>query len=225
MTDHVGTSSKTGETLTKGKTAMSQDTKLVSRIAECLPEMPKDQKQGWIENPNRLKQVLRVLAEIPSDPKVWKRITLGNGITDGDGFRKVINDAGIRISDWANKILDKPVFSVATERIDIDLIVVSVAELGFPKGATLRDIYAAAKKRGLELCPNEVGPQLRLQYKDQPEDEWLVIGMELITDSDGALYLFLVGHRDYDLWLSTDYDCPGDVWDEYDRFVFVLPRK
>jgi len=47
-------------------------------------------------------------------------------------------------------------------------------------------IYAAAKERGLELCPAEVGPQLRLQYQDQL-DEWLVIGMEPILGPDGTL--------------------------------------
>jgi len=131
----------------------------------------------------------------------------------------------MRISDWANDIIGKPAFSVATEKTDVDLVVVSVAELGFPKGATLRDIYATAKKRGLELCPNEVGPQLRLQYKDQPKDEWLIVGMEPITDSDGDLDLFSVGHFSDGLWLDTSDDYPDGVWHEDYRFVFVLPRK
>lgn len=204
---------------------MSQDAKLVSRIAECLPKMSKEQKQGWIENPKRLQQVLQVLAEIPSDPKVWKRITLGTGIKNADGFRNAIKDGGMRISDWANDIIGKPAFNVATEKKDVDLVVVSVAELGFPEGAKLSDIYAAAKKRGLELCPNEVGPQLRLQYKDQPKGEWLLIGMEPISGSGGALYVFGVGHRDHGLWFFTDHGGPDYIWNGRNRFVFVLPRK
>ncbi len=203
----------------------TQTAKLVARIAENLPDMSGPQMQGWIENPKRLKQVLSVLAEIPSDPKVWKRITLGTGIKDADGFRRSLKDNNMRIGDWANDIIGKPAFSVATEKMDVDLVVVSVAELGFPNGATLKDIYASAKKRGLELCPNEVGPQLRLQYKDQPKDEWFVIGMEPIADSVGDLGLFSVEHDSYGLWLDTYYGYPDRVWNEYYRFVFVLPRK
>jgi hypothetical protein len=203
----------------------TQTAKLVARIAENLPDMSTSQMQGWIENPKRLKQVLSVLAEVPSDPKVWKRITLGTGIKDADGFRKVIKDGGMRLGDWANDIIGKPAFSVATDKVDVDLVVVSVAELGFPNGAKLSDIYASAKKRGLELCPNEVGPQLRLQYKDQPKDEWLVIGMEPIAVSAGDLGLFFVGLNSNVLWLRTRYGRPGGVWGGYCRFVFVLPRK
>jgi len=224
--DYISWSSKTGETLTKGKTAMSTQTaKLVARIAENLPDMSTAQMQGWIENPKRLKQVLSVLAEVPSDPKAWKRITLGTGIKDADGFRKAINDSGMRVGDWANDILGKTAFSVATKKKDVDLVVVSVEELGFKDGARLKDIYAAAKKRGLELCPNEVGPELRLQYEDQSKGEWVIIGMEPITDSDGALSLFSVEHDGNGLWLYTDYDSPDYIWNGDDRFVFVLPRK
>jgi len=179
----------------------TQIAKLVARIAENLPDMSGPQVQGWIENPKRLQQALKVLAEIPSDPKVWKRITLGTGI-DADGYRKAIKAKKMRIGDYANDILGKPTFSVATEEeeVELDLVVVSVAELGFPKGAKLKDIFARAKEKGLHLCPNQVGPELRLQYEDQPKDEWLLIGMEPITGSGGGPSVFRVGHDSDDLW-------------------------
>ena len=100
------------------------------------------------------------------------------------------------------------------------MVVVSVAELGFKDGATREQIYARAKELGLDLCPAEVGPQLRLQYKDQPNGEWLVIAMEPITGSVGNLNLFRVRRDDSDLWLDGDYDYPDYVWDAGDRFVF-----
>lgn len=209
---------------------MSQDAKLVSRIAECLPEMSKKQKQGWIENPKRLQQVLQVLAEIPSDPKVWKRITIGTGI-DADGYRKAIKgkkvgNKNMDIGNYANDILGKTAFAVVTEEIELDLVVVSVAELGFKNGAKMKDIYDLAREKGLQLCPNQVGPELRLQYEDQPNGEWLVIGMEEpIADSDGDLRVFYVEHHDDGLWLYARFGDPGCVWDSHDRFVFVLPRK
>lgn len=156
--------------------------------------------------------------------EVWKTITLGTGIKDADGFNKAFKDKEMQISDWVNDIFDKSAFTVATEKIEVNLVVVTVAELGFHKGATLKDVHEAAYKRGLQLCPAEVGPQLRLQYTDQPRGEWLVIGMEPIADSDGDLRLFRVGHRDSDEWLGSEYAYPGYIWDDYRRFVFILPN-
>lgn len=203
----------------------TQSYKFAATILQNLPEVPRDVAQKWIENPRQLQRVLKVLAEIPSDPKGWKQIILGTGIKDTDGFRNAIKDGGMLISDWANDIIGKPAFNMATEKGEVDLVVVSVVELGFKEGAKIKDIYAAAKKRGLELCPNEVGPQLRLQYQDQPKDEWLIIGMKPITDSGGVLRVFEVGCLDGGLWISATSGSPDNVRDGTRRFVFVLPRK
>ena len=202
----------------------TQTAKLVARIAENLPDMSGPQMQGWIENPKRLQQALKVLAEIPSDPKVWKRITLGTGI-DADGYRKAIKAKKMRIGDYANDILGKPEFTVVTEETEIDLVNVSVKELTGKNKAPLKEVFAQAMARGLQLCPNQVGPELRLQYEDQPEGEWLIIGMEPITDSDGYLKLFHVERHGDVLWLYAHYDFPDSPWHGSYRLVFVLPRK
>jgi hypothetical protein len=55
------------------------------------------------------------------------------------------------------------------------------------KGASTKDIYARAQSLGLALCPPEVGPQLRLQYLEQPSGEILHIAMQPIAKYDGDL--------------------------------------
>ncbi len=156
--------------------------------------------------------------------KTWKTIKLGTGLKSADDFRKEVVEAGMKIGDWANDILGKPAFTATTSETEVELVVASVAELGFKDGATRKDIYVRAQELGLDLCPPEVGPQLRLQYTDQPKGEWLVIAMEPITDSDGDLNLFHVGHGDGVRWLDADYGDPGYFWRGGGRFVF-LRRK
>src|SRR3990172_6680400 len=99
-----------------------------------------------------------------------------------------LEKAGFKISDLAKELLAKTTFKKET----LDLEVISVAELGFPNGATKEQIYNRAEKRGLDLCPASVGPVLRMEYKDQPVGEWFSIGMKPIVASGGRLRVFRV---------------------------------
>lgn len=155
--------------------------------------------------------------------KTWKTIKLGTGLKYADDFRKEVVKAGMKISDWANDILGNA-FTVAGSVTEVELVACSVAELGFKDGATRKDIYVRAQELGLDLCPPEVGPQLRLQYTDQPKGEMLVIAMEPITDSAGLLRLFNVEYVDGGRWLSAYSGYPGSFWGGDDLFVF-LRRK
>jgi hypothetical protein len=42
---------------------------------------------------------------------------------------------------------------------------------GVEAESSLSDLYKRAKQVGLELCPAEVAPQLRLEYRNQPLGE------------------------------------------------------
>ena len=206
----------------------SQVLKFGATVLQNLPEMSEDVMQGWIENPLALQRVLRSVLIPPRDGvelKAWKIIKLGTGPKTADDFRKAIKDCGMKISDWANSILGRPEFRVAAGETEVDLVKVTVAELGFKEGATREQIYARAKELGLEICPPEVGPQLRLQYKGQPMNEWLLIGMESVRDSDGALHVFYVVRHASGFWLDRHYGSPDYFWPTAYRWVFVLPRK
>ncbi len=153
----------------------------------------------------------------------WRTLKLGTGLTTASDFRMALNKANCQIGHWANDILGQPAFtaSVIVSEAPVNLVIASVAELGFKNGATCLDIYNRAKKLGLELCPAEVGPQLRLQYVDQPLNEWLIIAIEPISDSDGGLRVFGVDRSDDGLWLSSHDGSPRIFWDDDRRFVFV----
>lgn len=181
-------------------------------------------KLGGMEGVARFLSGETVVKAIEQTFKVWKTIKLGTH-KDVNALKKAITKAGCKIGDWANDMLGKEAFTIAPTEQEIDLVVVTVGELGFKNGAKYSDICQRAQELGLELCPNEVGPQLRLQYKDQPKGEWLRIAMEPITDSGGDRFIFRVAHGVNDLWLYWNYGNPGHVWDAGLRFVFVLRKK
>ncbi|MDE2021753.1 MAG: hypothetical protein KGI71_02415 [Patescibacteria group bacterium] len=168
-----------------------------------------------------LRGELLVSAAAPRDMTVWKTIKLGT-CKSPDEYRKALKKAGRRIGDWGNDILGKT--DCAQEETEVDLVVLSVKELGFENGAQYKDICAKGVEMGLELCHAEVGPALRLAYGDQPRGEWLRIAMEAITDSDGNRDIFAVGHDIDRLWLYGNYGHPESFWNADYRFVF-LRRK
>jgi len=157
--------------------------------------------------------------------KTWKTIKIGTDIKTAEEFRRALHDGEFRLSDWASDILGKPAFKAADEETEVDLVKVTVAELSFKEGARRDQIYERAKELGLELCPLEVGPQLRLQYQDQPNGEWILAAMEPIVDSGGPPRLFVVGRDDSGRWLDSYWGGPGRFWGPGSRWVFCHPRK
>ena len=125
----------------------------------------------------------------------WRVIQLGT-FPSADALRTALDEARnprYRVGDWGGDILKKVV--VAREPTEIELVRVTVAELGFPDEATRDQIYNAGLKLGWQLCPAEVGPQLRLQYPEQPNGEWDLVAMYPIADSRGYLNRHLVFNR------------------------------
>lgn len=183
-------------------------------VAQAIINSPEESGRQFTEFLRNGGNVKFELKDFPT----WKTIKLGNGLETAGDFRKAIMAAGMKIGDWANDILGKTASETEQE---VDLVVATPKELGFSGNATYRDICDKAIELGLELCPAEVGPQLRLQSTDQPYGEWIVMAMEPIAGSDGDLSVFHVV-RDLDgLRLDACYGLPDLVWNADNRFVFV----
>lgn len=97
-------------------------------------------------------------------------------------------------------------------------------QLGFPISVRLgmiavsiADIYKKSEELGLELCPAEVGPHLRLQY---PGKEWMTIAMKQIPDRGGVPFVFMLTCFDTRLDLSCSFARPSVVLDSHTRFIF-----
>jgi len=131
----------------------------------------------------------------------------------------------MKIGDAADEILGRPAFLYAKEKTELELTVVSAADLGVESEAALADVYKQAKQFGLVLCPAEVGPQLRLDYRDQPRGESLSIAMEPVATYSGEPTILSLVNFDNGLALLGSDGRSEFMVPRYFRFVFALPDK
>ena len=151
---------------------------------------------------------------------LWRSITLG-AYTDLESLRVALGEGGFRMSEWSRDLLTK--VSLAPSRTEINLVLLSGAQLGFSYDPCLREVVESARKRGLEPCPNEVGPLLRMQYPRHPEVGSIHVVMEPIADLDGKLCMFTLEQHEDSSWLVADSAVPKGRWSLKDLWVFVLP--
>ncbi len=179
----------------------------------------------WVMD--ELQLVIEKRSDILRPWKVWKTIKLGAGLKTADDFRRVFKEGGFKIKDRANDILGEPDFetAISATEIEVDLVLISGAGLGFKGRTPRRNIFKRAREHGLELCSAEIGLHLRLQYPDQPIFEHITVAMEPIyrftpLPAHDRLNLFGVVHDYHGKSLSCHRGSPDFLWDEFDLWVF-----
>jgi hypothetical protein len=176
------------------------------QIQEILNNLNKERQQNGLE-----------AVELGKEINLHK-ITIG-GKTQ-EQLEEELRQQGNQISPDAQSMLHSKDFTTKERKEQNILIRLSVTDLGFPQGATTDEIFNKAQELGMELCPPETGPQWRLQYQDQPMNEWVRIGMKQITDSGGYLNVFHLARDSGGLWLSDAWAEPAGRWGLSDTFVF-----
>ena len=155
-------------------------------------------------------------------------LTLGTH-TSGDVLLDALIEEKCMVSIWTTQALENPDFPVAAAEITVDIVVVSMLDLGFAEGelATLDTIYDRAKQLGFETCPVGIAPQLRLLFLDQPDyssgarlGEFFVASEPFVLTREGLPKIFSVVRDDRyphpetgrGLWLIANgiFD-PGNV--------------
>lgn len=167
--------------------------------------------------------VTKVLSDGKPSSNVWKTIKLGTH-KDVDALCIALKKADFRIGLWGGEILGNPAFAVLSVEEEIQLVNLSKSELGVKDNATYGEICSKAKEFGLELCPNEVGPQLRLQYKDQPKYDYIYVAMEPITASGDRPSIFIVVNDVNGLGLNATRGGSASFFSADCRFVFILRK-
>ncbi|HLG48147.1 MAG TPA: hypothetical protein VKY24_18030 [Reyranella sp.] len=162
----------------------------------------------------------------------WKSVQLGLAKSLPD-LRCRLRQVNCGIGEYGNEILRSRKFAIATKPTRVRLTLVRVCDLGFSAHTSYADIRARAGEFGLNECPAEVGPVLRLEYLDQEVGDVLHVGMEAIArPRTYHQFLFILKHgadarrqqcTGSRLWLDGRLgNWAGAFWPN-DRFVFALP--
>jgi hypothetical protein len=158
----------------------------------------------------------------PAHLQIWRTITLGTykGV---DAYRDALDLTRIKVGDSADEILGRPAFPYARTKTGVELAVLSAADLGVESDqSSLAEVYQRAREAGLELCPAEVGPQLRLDYRNQPLGEALDIAMEPVATYSGDPTMLTLANWGTGLLLIGRDGRPESMVFRKSRFMFAL---
>ncbi len=163
--------------------------------------------------------------ESASDVPVWKTITVGTTVSVV-ALHDALDAVGCGMGDQAGQVLARPAFALSPTRVEVNLVSLSAAELGFrSETVRLADLYARARQLGFALAAAEVGPQLRLQYLDQPVGEFLHLGMAPITTWSGEPVILVVANAGAGLLLIGQHGHDDAEIPARNRFIFVRPEE
>ncbi len=100
------------------------------------------------------------------------------------------------------------------------MLLIPLKEIGFDRKINRRNVITKITELGLPLCPPEVGPQLRLQYKDQLPLETIHVAMNPIFGTgylSGDTFSLQGGNA---LWVSKGMGLYGPN----SKYVFCLQQ-
>ena len=148
-----------------------------------------------------------------------------------------LREHNIQLNQYAEALFDDRRFTTLRRQHVVEIVALSVAELGFGEGATYGQIIARALESGWVECPLELGPHLRMQFPDQPDGAdgkplthgrappgSITVASPPLDDSDETAKGFYLRRVESVLWLRGYRSWSGHIWGPEDVFVFSKGR-
>ncbi len=144
---------------------------------------------------------------------------------------KELDGASIKLNEYAKSLFNSELFTLSRSERKAKIVVLSISDLGFEKGASFPELFKAIELNGFSCCPLEIGPYLRLAFLDQkeeyepeknkaPKGSITIISKPLKEDDDFPKG-FYIRKLDNSLWLRG-YVCSMDnIWDKSDRIAVL----
>ena len=152
----------------------------------------------------------------------WTTIHLGTWKDVRTAFR-AMQRARVRVDGYAREMIENWKFTLTAQLERIELVKVRTFDLDCPACATFRQIYEAALRCQLILCSADVGPQLRVQYRESaPGIDPLRVAMSSLPDARSEHFrIFSVERPDDSGYWLKGVQCDEDyVWPADTRWVF-----
>jgi len=168
----------------------------------------------------------------PYCPVITRTVEIG-GLTKLQLIQK-LQQQPILMNESAERLFADDKFPISNTKYILQTAELTVGDLGFPDGATIVEIFKKAIELGLELCPLELGPYLRLAYLDQPEGYLgnplkqhqapsgsITVASEMIAEDPDFPKGFYFRRINGELWLRGSHADHSHVWDfDYTFFFF-----
>jgi hypothetical protein len=167
----------------------------------------------------------------PHCPTTIRSVSVG-GLTQSELLEELQRNA-IALNEAAERLFASEQFTTAATRYCVTAMELTVQDLDFPQGATTAEIVERANALGLGLCPIELGPHLRLQYRDQAEGYWgqpqrihqapsgsLTIISEPLSEEEDFPKGFYLRRIQGVLWLRGYRSGAEHVWEPDDHLIF-----
>ena len=151
--------------------------------------------------------------------KIWMKLRLGTFKNAREILTCIKRSSGLQVTDWAAASMIH--MTISSTESEIKIVKISAQDLGFKKAVSRAAIYDCARGHGLHLVPAEVGPQLRIVYRDQPLGEWLLMGMEPIKSGVGSSDIFVLASNLGALNIGTAFSSSEHKWPPSTRWVFA----
>ena len=172
----------------------------------------------------------------PNCPIIIRTVDIG-GFTKSQLIDR-LKQSSISLNEYGKRLIDDERFMTFEETFCLQTIELTVGNLGFPNGATTSQIYKKANDLGLELCPIELGPYLRLAYLDQPEGSSnhsmqikqapsgsITIASKALNEDVDFPKGFYLRRINGVLWLRGYCADHLHIWNDYDHFIFCQPKR
>jgi hypothetical protein len=190
-------------------------------ITQLLTNLQSEQGHVWLgalKALNRKEEFWSRLAEI----KIWKTITLGY-FPRPFNFFSGLEESGCRVqvSESYFRRMER-----CEQGVEVDLVKVSLTELGLAEGSGTDAIYRRANEFNLAFCSREMVLSLSLEARVLDLSNPLYFAMSGISITDSLEILALRKWDKVPVLFSTPlHKGRNQSWKATDRFVFTKPRR
>jgi len=151
---------------------------------------------------------------------------------------RALDERNVHLNHAAKTLFEDRRFTTFDRQQIIQIVALSVADLGLDAGGTYGQITARAMDAGLVECPLETAPHLRMQFLDQAEGSHkprtthkgapsgsITVASAPLDDRDETAKGFYLRCIDGVFWLRGYWSSHDHVWSPEDVLVFSSGRR